>query len=202
MEDRNNLAGGHLILDVLVRDLTKINTEQTTKEYLDKVTDLVGLTQIVPAHVFKFPFSSELVRFIEKLEEDETCNKTDLVKQASEYKRNLKENKCGVSGSVIFAESHAACHSWTEIKTDDSQGGITIDVFSCNELDAQKIIDFTAEHYSALKINAIYLERRFGEPQKSTEYIWEYIDPIDTLFHPIHGEIPKKFEELETKLEL
>lgn len=198
---KDNLAGGHLILDVLVRDLTKINREQETKEYLDKVTDLIGLTQIVPAHVFKFPFSGEVKRLIEKLENDETCNNSDIIKQASQYKKDLEDNKCGVSGSVIFAESHAACHSWPEKKINDSQGGITIDVFSCNTLNAQQVIDFTAEHYSALQINGVYLERSFGEPPTITEYEWIYKDPIDTLFHPIYGEIPNKFEELESKLE-
>ncbi len=201
MQNINNLAGGHLIMDVLVRDINKINQEQHTKDYLDKATELIGLTQITPSYVFKFPFSGETQRLIEKLDNDEYCSKSDIVKQAVSYLNDLKENKCGVSGMTIFAESHASCHSWCEKKINGSAGGITIDVFSCNTLDAQKVIDFTAEHYSALQIDGIYIERNFGEPQKIKRYYWEYKGPIDTLFHPIYGEVENKFEELEEKLE-
>jgi len=202
VQQKDNLAGGHIILDVLVRDVTKINNEQHTKDYLDKITDLIGLTQIVPAYVFKFPFSGEVKRLIEKLDNDNKCSESEIVKQAVSYLKDLEENKCGVSGSVIFAESHATCHSWCEKKINGSQGGITIDVFSCNTLDAQKVIDFTSDHYDALQIDATYIERNFGEPQEINRYYWQYKDPIDTLFHPIYGEVPNKFEELEKKLEL
>lgn len=165
----NNFAGGHLVIDVLVKDRNTINNEQSVKDYLDQITDLIGLTAIIPPHVFKFPFSNEKKRILQKIEKFCDIIPPEL-QQEIEFAKKLETDDCGVSGMVIFAESHASCHSWTERKLYGSDGGITIDVFSCNSLNATEVLQFTEKYFNAKKVNATYLKRYFGKPQKIEQF--------------------------------
>ena len=44
MKVDNNFAGGHLIIDLLTNDKNTINNEQSIKDYLDSITDLIAFT--------------------------------------------------------------------------------------------------------------------------------------------------------------
>ena len=165
-----NFAGGHLVIDVLVKDRKTINNEQSIKDYLDQVTELIGLTPIIPPHVFKFPFSNEVKKLISKLSVDPTCKDSDIVKEYVKHLNQLETEDCGVSGMVIFSESHASAHSWTEKKLFNSDGGITIDVFSCNSLNPVEVLQFTEKFFNAKNVNAVYIKRYFGKPQKIEQF--------------------------------
>lgn len=166
---KNSFAGGHLIMDVLTTDKSTINNESMVSEYLNRVTDIIGLTAITPAYVFKFPFSSEKFRLLEKIEK--YCKEVppELQKEI-DFAKKLKTEDCGVSGTITYAESHSAIHGWDEVKINGSDGGVTIDIFSCNTLDYEKVIKFTEEHFKALKIEAIYLDRYFDKPQEIKQF--------------------------------
>lgn len=165
----NNFAGGHLIMDILVKDKNKINNEQSIKDYLDQITDLIGLTAITPAYVFKFPFSNEKKRILQKIEKFCDVIPPEL-QQEIDFAKKLETEGCGVSGTVIYAESHSACHGWDEVKINGSDGAITIDVFSCNSLNYTEVLQFTEKYFDAKKVNATYLKRYFGKPQKIEQF--------------------------------
>lgn len=183
MENKeDNFAGGHLVMDLLVKNKSSINNEQMVKNYLDQITDLIGLTAITPPYVFKFPFSNEKKRLIQKIEKFynnmpfwfksmlERNNDFKVLLKEIEFAKKLETEDCGVSGTVIYAESHSACHGWDEIKINGSDGGITIDVFSCNSLDYEKVMDFTYKYFDGLRMDSTYLDRYFGKPQKIEQF--------------------------------
>ena len=52
----------------------------------------------------------------------------------------------GCSGTIVWAESHAAQHCWTEYDF------ITIDLFSCKDFCVEDVINFTKGYWRAEKI--------------------------------------------------
>lgn len=59
----------------------------------------------------------------------------------------------GLSGFVIIAESHLAIHTWPE------RGTVWVDVFSCKDFDADKVVEVLKEAFEIKASNVDILPR-------------------------------------------
>ena len=74
----------------------------------------------------------------------------------------------GLSGIVIIAESHIACHSFP------SKGLLTFDIFSCKEFDVDLTIGIVEKYFKPTKMDShlIMRGREFPRsPARSTEIL-------------------------------
>jgi S-adenosylmethionine decarboxylase len=72
-----------------------------------------------------------------------------------------KPGDWGISGFVLIAESHISIHTFVE------RCYVNIDVFSCREFDAQRIIKELKETFKLIKLKSHILKRglEYMEPQ-------------------------------------
>jgi S-adenosylmethionine/arginine decarboxylase-like enzyme len=143
----------HLKLNISGCSKDKINNEQSITDYLNQLTDLIEMTAITPVFCFKFPFSSEVVRLVQRMEK-ENVQSEELNKQRA-FLDQQATDESGVTGFIVFAESHASVHTFPE-----KEGGTMIDIFSCKPFEIDSVINFTKHHFEP-KNMYVTLENRF-----------------------------------------
>lgn len=155
-----NEAGRHLIIDAqlteqsipIVSDITKMT------EYLEQVTEITGMTLVIPPITMKFPFSGETQRLIKRLEFEGTTS--PVIREFKQHIEHRDNNKGGVSAITVWLESHASLHSWPLDKY------ISIDLFSCKMFDHEPVIKFTETFMKTKSMNIIVLDRMMDAPAK------------------------------------
>ena len=74
-----------------------------------------------------------------------------------------KPEDWGISGLVFIAESHISLHTFVE------RNFINIDVFSCKDFDAEKVIGDLKEKFKLVKLRSCLIRREW-KPDQLTEY--------------------------------
>ena len=61
-------AGRHLVLDCTLTDesIPIVTSTEKMAEYLERVTEITGMTLVIPPISMKFPFSGETQRLIKR----------------------------------------------------------------------------------------------------------------------------------------
>lgn len=149
----DDFAGLHLIIDANFEETGKIVCSDREKmaEYLNQVTDLTGMTLVMPPMALKFPFAGETHRLIKNL--DNSGVKSFVLDEFKEHIRKRDTEGQGVSALSMWLESHCALHSWTDC------GYISLDLFSCKEYDYKSVLKFTKEYMSLTKLNYLVIRR-------------------------------------------
>ena len=153
--------GRHLIIDgIYAPEFHKIHSDRTSlAHYLEKVTEITGMTLVFPPIAMSFPFAGEANRLIEKLEKEGKCNNSQVFQ---EFKHHINQRNTvggGVSAVAVWVESHCTLHSWTE------RNYISIDLFSCSTYEIEPVIDYTIEKLGLVKANFVCVDRRMdAEP--------------------------------------
>ena len=157
-------AGRHLILDCVLTDesVEIVSSTEKMSEYLEKVTEITGMTLVIPPISMKFPFSGETQRLIKNLELEGTTS--PIIEEFKQHIKHRDEEQGGVSAITVWLESHASLHSWPLDKY------ISIDLFSCKMFDAKPVIDFTMEFMKLDKASVIILDRMMNKPAKIEQF--------------------------------
>lgn len=157
-------AGRHLILDCILTDesIPIVSSTEKMAEYLEKVTDITGMTLVIPPISMKFPFSGETQRLIKRLEEEGTTS--PIIEEFKQHIKHRDEDQGGVSAITVWLESHATLHSWPLDKY------ISIDLFSCKMFEYQEILDFTKDFMKLQELNVIVVDRMMDAPAKVKQF--------------------------------
>ena len=150
--------GRHLIMDVITNNKEKLISSEIAEDYIYKVTELAKMQMVIPVINTSFPFSTELVGMMNKI--NITISNID-----KKYLSNSKEeNDTGVSAIGIWNTSHTASYPWT------NEYYVSIDLFSCQDFDIDPIIEYTKQHYDAERIDILNVGRFIGQPQTVNQF--------------------------------
>lgn len=157
-------AGRHLILDCQLTDesIPIVSSVEKMAEYLEKVTEITGMTLVIPPISMKFPFSGETQRLIKRLEEEGTTS--PIIEEFKQHIKHRDNDQGGVSAITVWLESHASLHSWPLDKY------ISIDLFSCKIFEYEPIIDFTMDFMKLHEANIIVVDRMMNAPAKVKQF--------------------------------
>lgn len=160
-------AGRHLILDCVLSDksLPIVSSTEQMSYYLEKVTEITGMTLVIPPIAMKFPFSGEAQRLVKNLEK-ENINSSVL----QEFKQHIEHRdneQGGVSAITVWLESHASLHSWPMDKY------ISIDLFSCKEFDWNPVLYFTNNYMKLTQNYVTIIDRKMDGLSKIEQFILE-----------------------------
>lgn len=116
---RDDFVGRHLIVDASTytrRNLSSTDTVLTLFEALNRNLDM---TAVLPPIVCRYPFANdEIATFCDDIERELSAKAKDLsltpVRMMREFLRRRQLEESGVTGVSIWAESHAAIHTWGE----------------------------------------------------------------------------------------
>ena len=160
----NKPAGRHIILDGILSNesLPIVSSVQLMSEYLEKITEITGMTLVIPPIAMKFPFSGETNKLIKRLDEEGTTS--PVIEEFKQHVYNRDTNQGGVSAITVWLESHASLHSWP----DDMY--ISIDLYSCKIFPAQPVIDFTTSYMKLKDANIIIVDRMMNAPAQIKTY--------------------------------
>ena len=158
-------AGRHLVLDCTLTDesIPIVTSTEKMAEYLEKVTEITGMTLVIPPISMKFPFSGETQRLIKRLEEEGTTS--PIIEEFKQHIKHRDEDQGGVSAITVWLESHASLHSWPLDKY------ISIDLFSCKNFACEPIIDFTKDFMKLDTLHITEIDRMMKAPATIKQYV-------------------------------
>ena len=151
-------AGRHLILDCILTDesIPIVSSTEKMGEYLEKITEITGMTLVIPPISMKFPFSGETNRLIKELEKEGTTS--PYIEEFKQHIKHRDNDQGGVSAITVWLESHASLHSWPLDKY------ISIDLFSCKTFEYDEVLKFTMEYMKIQTANIIIVDRKMDCP--------------------------------------
>ena len=157
-------AGRHLVLDCTLTDesIPIVTSTEKLAEYLERVTEITGMTLVIPPISMKFPFSGETQRLIKRLEEEGTTS--PIIEEFKQHIKHRDEDQGGVSAITVWLESHASLHSWPLDKY------ISIDLFSCKMFEYQEILDFTMEFMKLEDAHVLVIDRMMDGPAQIKQF--------------------------------
>lgn len=155
--DKENYAGRHLIIDGVYESSTEKQSAMANREflsnYLERVTNITGMTLVFPPIAMSFPFAGETNRLIDKLEIEGKCNNSKVFNEFKQHIQNRNTFGGGVSAIAVWVESHCTLHSWTE------KNYISIDLFSCSEYDIEPVLDYSIKELGLVKASFVVVDR-------------------------------------------
>ena len=158
------IAGRHIILDCILTEesIPIVSSTEKMGEYLEKVTEITGMTLVIPPISMKFPFSGETNRLIKELEKEGTTS--PYIEEFKQHIKHRDNNQGGVSAITVWLESHASLHSWPLDKY------ISIDLFSCKVFEYDEILKFTMDFMKLEKAHVIVVDRNMDKPAELKQF--------------------------------
>lgn len=165
---RDDFVGRHLIIDASTvnrRNLTSIDTVFTLLETLARNLDM---TLVLPPIVFRYPFANaEIATFCDDIEVELKTKAQEFAAAADrpldlslapvrimrEFLRRRQLEESGVTGVSIWAESHAAIHTW------DEDNYYAFDAFSCKDFQPKDALRLLLSHFDTEVLNCVNLLR-------------------------------------------
>jgi S-adenosylmethionine decarboxylase len=167
-ERKDDFVGRHLIVDASTytrRNLTSTDTVFALFEALNRNLDM---TAVLPPIVCRYPFANdEIAAFCDDIEV-ELARKAEEVASAArrpvdlslapvrvmrEFLRRRQQHESGVTGVSIWAESHAAIHTW------DEDNYYAFDAFSCRDFRPRDALRLLLTHFDIEVLNCVNLFR-------------------------------------------
>jgi len=115
--------GKHLIIDAYDCNWSRLWSEERIREALLAVTDMIGLKPLSEALIYKV---------------DESM---------------IEKKDTGITGGIIFMESHFTFHSFPEQKY------FSADIYSCKDFDHDMVIFYLEEAFEVTHMNSTVLLR-------------------------------------------
>jgi S-adenosylmethionine decarboxylase len=170
MEELRNddFVGRHLIVDASTysrRNLTSTDTAFALFEALNRNLDM---TAVLPPIVCRYPFANdEIAAFCDAIEVELEAKSKELatastrpvdlslgpVRVMREFLRRRQLEESGVTGVSIWAESHAAIHTW------DEDNYFAFDAFSCKDFRLRDALRLLLTHFDIETLNCVNLFR-------------------------------------------
>ena len=165
---RGDFVGRHLIIDASTfnrRNLTSTDTVFTVLEALARNLDM---TLVLPPIVFRYPFANDEISVLLRRHRGRADRQgegtyatadrpVDLsltpVRIMREFLRKRQMEESGVTGFSIWAESHAAIHTW------DEDNYYAFDAFSCKDFRPKDALRLLLSHFDTEVLNCVNLLR-------------------------------------------
>src|SRR5687768_5517995 len=137
---KDDFVGRHLIVDASTYTRRNLSSTDTLFALFEALNRNLDMTAILPPIVCRYPFANdEIAAFCDDVEAElaakaqevatATRRSVDLslapVRLMREFLRRRQMEESGVTGVNIWAESHAAIHTW------DEDNDYAFDAFSC-----------------------------------------------------------------------
>lgn len=157
-------AGRHLIIDgVLTREsIDIVSDRELMAKYLESITNITGMTLVIPPISMKFPFSGETNRLIKRLESEGTTS--PIIEEFKQHIKHRDNDQGGVSAITVWLESHASLHSWP------LDNYISIDLYSCKLFDIDPVILFTQDFMCLDVSHYTVIDRNMNGPAQIVQF--------------------------------
>jgi S-adenosylmethionine decarboxylase len=169
MEDakRDDFVGRHLIVDATTFNRRNLTSTDTVFTLLEALARNLDMTLVLPPVVFRYPFANdEITAFCDDIEVELTAKTkamatsdrpVDLslapVRIMREFLRKRQLEESGVTGISLWAESHAAIHTW------DEDNYYAFDAFSCKDFRPKDALRLLLSHFDTEVLNCVNLLR-------------------------------------------
>src|SRR5689334_1596604 len=166
--ENGDFVGRHLIVDASTytrRNLTSTDTVFSLFEALNRNLDM---TAVLPPIVCRYPFAADEISAFCSQVETELQSKTagltadtdgrtgvslDAIRVMKEFLRRRQLEESGVTGVSIWAESHAAIHTW------DEDNYYAFDAFSCRDFQPADALRLLLTYFDIDTLNCVNLFR-------------------------------------------
>ena len=185
---KDDFVGRHLIVDASTYNRRNLTSTDTVFALFEALARNLDMTLVLPPIVCRYPFANdELATFCDEIEieldrkvkELATGNDKPIdlslapVRIMREFLRRRQMQESGVTGMSIWAESHAAIHTW------DEDNYYAFDAFSCKDFRLKDALRLLLTHFDTEVLNCVNLLRfQRSVPQVSNFQIndnWEVL---------------------------
>ena len=164
---RADFVGRHLLIDASTSNRRNLTSTDTVFTLLEALARNLDMTLVLPPIVFRYPFAnSEIATFCDDIEVELTAKAKDMaaanrpvdlslapVRVMREFLRKRQMEDSGVTGVSIWAESHAAIHTW------DEDNYYAFDAFSCKDFRLKDALRLLLTHFDIEVLNCVNLLR-------------------------------------------
>ena len=165
---KDDFVGRHLIVDASTYTRRNLTSTDTVFALLEALARNLDMTLVLPPIVCRYPFANdELTTFCDdielelarKMKELATGNDKPIdlsltpVRIMREFLRRRQMQESGVTGMSIWAESHAAIHTW------DEDNYYAFDAFSCKDFRLKDALRLLLTHFDTEVLNCVNLMR-------------------------------------------
>jgi S-adenosylmethionine decarboxylase len=163
----NDLVGRHLIIDASTFSKRNLTSTETMYSLFESLARNLDMTLVIPPIVCRFPFANdELSSFTEAVQQELRIKAAELrdksidvelelnaVKIMNEFLYRRKMEESGVTGISVWAESHAAIHTW------DADNYFAFDAFSCKDFHPKDAIRLLLNMFDIEMLNCVNMLR-------------------------------------------
>lgn len=190
---RDDFVGRHLIIDATTFNRRNLTSTDTVFTLLEALARNLDMTLVLPPVVFRYPFANdEITAFCDDIEVELTAKAkaiatsdrpVDLslapVRVMREFLRKRQLEESGVTGISLWAESHAAIHTW------DEDNYYAFDAFSCKDFRPKDALRLLLSHFDTEVLNCVNLMRFQRSLPKMTNFQvndnWEVLVKGDVI---------------------
>jgi S-adenosylmethionine decarboxylase len=157
-ENKDDFVGRHLIVDASTYSRRNLSSTDTVFALFEALNRNLDMTAVLPPIVCRYPFANdELAAFCDDIERELTTKAKDVsltpVTLMRQFLRRRQLEESGVTGVSIWAESHAAIHTW------DEDNYYAFDAFSCRDFRPTDALRLLLTHFDIEILNCVNLFR-------------------------------------------
>jgi S-adenosylmethionine decarboxylase len=157
-EKQDDFVGRHLIVDASTYTRRNLSSTDTVFALFEALNRNLDMTAVLPPIVCRYPFANdEMAAFCDDIERELTAKAKDLsltpVTLMRQFLRRRQLEESGVTGVSIWAESHAAIHTW------DEDNYYAFDAFSCRDFRPKDALRLLLTHFDIEVLNCVNLFR-------------------------------------------
>jgi S-adenosylmethionine decarboxylase len=165
---KDDFVGRHLIVDASTYTRRNLASTDTAFALFEALNRHLDMTAVLPPIVCRYPFANdELSTFCDDIEVELERKAQELARTAErpvdltlapvrvmrEFLRRRQLEESGVTGVSIWAESHAAIHTW------DEDNYFAFDAFSCRDFQPKDALRLLLTHFDIETLNCVNLFR-------------------------------------------
>jgi S-adenosylmethionine decarboxylase len=158
-EARNeDFVGRHLVVDASTYTRRNLSSTDTVFALFEALNRNLDMTAVLPPIVCRYPFANdEIAAFCNDVETELATKAKNLtlepVRLMREFLRRRQMQESGVTGVSIWAESHAAIHTW------DEDNYYAFDAFSCRDFQPKDALRLLLTYFDIETLNCVNLYR-------------------------------------------
>ena len=157
-ERKDDFVGRHLIVDASTYTRRNLSSTDTVFALFEALNRNLDMTAILPPIVCRYPFANdEISSFCDAIEKELSTEANGIslapVRMMREFLRRRQLEESGVTGVSIWAESHAAIHTW------DEDNYYAFDAFSCKDFRLKDALRLLLTHFDTEVLNCVNLMR-------------------------------------------
>jgi S-adenosylmethionine decarboxylase len=155
---KDDFVGRHLIVDASTYTRRNLSSTDTVFALFEALNRHLDMTAVLPPIVCRYPFASdEISSFCDDIEAELKAKAVDVslapVRLMRDFLRRRQLEESGVTGVSIWAESHAAIHTW------DEDNYYAFDAFSCRDFRPRDALRLLLTHFDVETLNCVNLFR-------------------------------------------